>query len=176
MTVDQMIDDIIRREGGFVDHPADRGGPTKYGITLGTFRVWCSPNATPEDMNRMVDKEVAARIYRDAYYFQPGLNKLPPAIQPFVFDSAVNHGAPQAIKFVQEVCNMLGTANTPLALDGICGSQTAQAAAEAWADWDAVFLLELVLARAEFYATIIKRDRSQRVFLKGWLKRLREFM
>ena len=34
MTVDQMIDDILRREGGYVNHPADKGGPTKYGITL----------------------------------------------------------------------------------------------------------------------------------------------
>ncbi len=29
----QIIDAILRREGGFVDHPADRGGATKYGIT-----------------------------------------------------------------------------------------------------------------------------------------------
>ena len=30
----QIIDALIEREGGYVHNPADRGGPTKYGITL----------------------------------------------------------------------------------------------------------------------------------------------
>ena len=33
MTIDQLIDDVIAREGGYSDHPADRGGPTRWGIT-----------------------------------------------------------------------------------------------------------------------------------------------
>ena len=32
-SIEQMIDDVIRREGGYVDHPRDRGGPTNFGIT-----------------------------------------------------------------------------------------------------------------------------------------------
>ena len=33
MNIDQLIDDVIGREGGYSDHPADKGGPTKWGIT-----------------------------------------------------------------------------------------------------------------------------------------------
>ena len=33
MDVDELIDELIEREGGYVNHPADRGGPTKFGIT-----------------------------------------------------------------------------------------------------------------------------------------------
>lgn len=33
MDVDKLIDALIEREGGFVSHPKDRGGPTRYGIT-----------------------------------------------------------------------------------------------------------------------------------------------
>ena len=37
---DRIIDGLIVAEGGYVDHPADRGGPTKYGITRKTLAAW----------------------------------------------------------------------------------------------------------------------------------------
>ena len=36
--IDDLIDDLIAREGGFVDHPADKGGPTRWGITQAVAR------------------------------------------------------------------------------------------------------------------------------------------
>ena len=36
MTKDEIIDEIIQREAGYVNHPADRGGPTNWGITAKT--------------------------------------------------------------------------------------------------------------------------------------------
>ena len=33
MDIDSLIDGLIDREGGYVDHPADKGGPTCFGIT-----------------------------------------------------------------------------------------------------------------------------------------------
>ncbi|RMF69946.1 MAG: hypothetical protein D6740_08910, partial [Alphaproteobacteria bacterium] len=36
----RLLDRLIAREGGFVAHAADRGGPTKYGITLATLSAW----------------------------------------------------------------------------------------------------------------------------------------
>ena len=37
--VRQIAQDIVAREGGYVNDPADPGGPTKYGVTLGTLRA-----------------------------------------------------------------------------------------------------------------------------------------
>ena len=39
MDIDDLIDGVIDREGGFVDHPADRGGATNWGITQAVARA-----------------------------------------------------------------------------------------------------------------------------------------
>ncbi len=30
MTADQIIEGILGKEGGYVDHPSDKGGPTRW--------------------------------------------------------------------------------------------------------------------------------------------------
>jgi len=170
--VDRLIDDLIGREGGFVDHPADRGGPTKFGITQRTLSHYLGRAATVAELRRL-DREVAEEIYRKHYYTAPRIDTLPERVRPFVFDAAVNHGPPRAIRFVQQVCNQAGFGS--LDVDGICGPNTRRAAAEAdrvMGDW---FLAALVEERRNFYRTIVKADPSQEVFLDGWLNRIAEF-
>ena len=117
-SVEQMIDDVIRREGGYVDHPQDRGGPTKFGITQATLSRHLGRPASFEEVHRL-ERTVAAQIYRRDYYGLPQLDTLPDRIQPFMFDAAVNHGPGRAIRFVQQVCTDAGFG--PLAVDGACG-------------------------------------------------------
>lgn len=172
LSIDRMIEDVLRREGGFVDHPADRGGPTNFGITQETLSRHLGRDATAEDVRRLT-QDVAENIYRKDYYTAPGIDALPERVQPFVFDSAVNHGPRRAIRFVQQVCNAAGLGD--LAVDGICGPNTCRAAAEAdrvMGDW---FLAALVEERRNFYHAIVEADRSQEVFLNGWLNRIAEF-
>jgi lysozyme family protein len=181
-TIDTMIDDVIRREGGFVDHPADRGGPTKFGITQATLGRYCGRQVTAAEVAAL-SLDQARHIYRRDYYLGPRLDQLPTRIQPFVFDSAVNHGPAQAIRFVQRICSQAGfgapRAAGPdaggLTVDGICGPKTVRAAHDAdWAmkDW---LLAALIEERRCLYHAIVERDPSQSVFLDGWLARLREF-
>ena len=49
MDVDRMIDELIEREGDYVNHPADKGGPTRYGITEGVARAHGARIATSPD-------------------------------------------------------------------------------------------------------------------------------
>jgi lysozyme family protein len=172
VSVEALIEDVIRREGGFVDHPADRGGPTKFGITQAALSHELGRAATRADVEALTPDR-AKQIYGRDYYSGPRIDRLPADIQPFVFDSAVNHGPWRAIAFVQQVCNQAGFGQ--LAIDGLCGPNTIRAAHDAaWAmkDW---LLAALVEERRGFYQAIVAADPSQAVFLDGWLNRLAEF-
>lgn len=173
LTIEQMINDVLRREGDFVNNPADRGGPTKFGITQATLSRFLEKAATVEDV-RLLDIETARDIYELRYYRQPRIDKLPEYIQPFVFDCAVNHGPRRAIRFVQTVCNEAGFG--PLAVDGFMGPKTKAVADACYATMGEWMLLALIEERKMFYATIVANDESQRVFLKGWLARANSFL
>ncbi len=171
--IDEMINDVLQKEGGFVDNPADRGGPTNFGITQATLSRFLEKAATADEV-RNLDIDTARDIYQLRYYNQPRIDKLPPAIQPFVFDCAVNHGPRRAIRFVQSVCNEAGFG--PLASDGFMGPKTKAVADACYTAMQQWMLVALVQERKMFYTTIVMNDESQRQFLKGWLARANSFL
>ena len=171
--VNNMIDDILRREGGYVNHPADRGGPTKFGITLKTLSSFLGRAVSAGDVEAL-DETTAREIYQHDYYYGPKIDQLPPLIQAFVFDCAINHGARRAIKFVQKVCNQQGY--TPLLdEDGLMGTNTKVAAEKAAAEMGDSFLKALLEERRRFYQAIVREDPTQQIFLAGWMNRVKEF-
>lgn len=93
MTDEQILDAIIRREGGYVDDPVDRGRCTNMGITLQTLREWRGKPVSCEDVRTLPDAE-AREIYR-ARYLKP-FDGIDPAIKPQVVDIAVNSGVVSA--------------------------------------------------------------------------------
>jgi len=159
VTVDEMIDDILKHEGGYVNHPYDRGGPTNYGITQRTLNEWSGGGMDV----REISEEMARSIYKDQYYTKPKIDWLAPHIQPIVFDMSVNHGPVNAVKILQKSMN-----SDDVVVDGLIGVITAQ---------ESIYLSvsRLVNARIQFYADIVANDNSQAVFLKGWLNRARSF-
>lgn len=172
-SVREMIDNILRREGGYVDHPDDRGGATNYGITIGTLSRYLGRAALKSDV-RNLSEDVARDIYERNYFEGPRIHRLPEAIQPFIFDCAVNHGPRRAIKFVQSVVNQTGY-QPRLSEDGAMGPNTRKGAEWAQAQMGDLFLSALLEERRNFYHTIVATRPSQEVFLKGWLNRVKEF-
>ena len=172
-TIEQMIDDVLVREGGYVNHPADRGGATNFGITLATLSKYLGQAATLADIQSL-SLEVAREIYQRNFYFSPGLHTLPDTIQPFVFDSAVNHGPRTAIRFLQSVCNQAGY-QPVLSEDGAIGPNTRRGIAWAIEAMGDVFLQAIVEERKNFYLIIVAARPSQEVFLNGWMNRIKEF-
>ncbi len=170
--VDPLVEEVLAREGGFVDHPADRGGPTKFGITRATLSRHLGRSASLAEI-RGLTKEQAAAIYHRDYYLQPGINRLPARLRSFLFDAAVNHGPKRAIRFLQAVCQQAGFG--PLAEDGVCGPATEAVARRAEAAMGAWLLAALIEERRQFYHQIVRSDGTQKAFLNGWLNRLAAF-
>ena len=165
MTIDEMIADVIRREGSkYVNHPADRGGPTKFGVTQATLDRWLGP-AGPGNV-KAVTKLDAAVIYKSLYYLDPGIDRLPEPWQPLVFDWGVNSGPVTAIKALQKLCHDYGFSPGPI--DGIIGPKTIAAAGKILT----IPLRKYIDVRRQFYHGIVMRDPSQQVFLAGWLNRV----
>ncbi len=172
-SIDQMIDDILRREGGYVDDPVDRGGATNWGITIGTLSDWLGRSATKDEV-RNLPRETARDIYRQWYYIRPHINVLPPELQPQMFDMAVNHGPSGAVRILQSLVNDLDIPQ--IQVDGLIGHETRSAVGSLAArlGWERLNNA-LVDERKSFYRRIIRNDPSQKRFERGWLSRAEEF-
>lgn len=106
MDFNSAFDRVIGHEGGYVNNPKDPGGETNYGITLNVAR---SEGYTGN--MRDLTREQAKEIYRKAYWGKIKADQYPAAIAYQVFDTAVNHGVSQAIKFLQRAVGVLDDAN-----------------------------------------------------------------
>lgn len=171
MLIDKLLDDVIKSEGGFVNHSADHGGATKYGITQGVLSEWRGRMVSVVDVSCLRPDE-AKDIYRRNYYFDPKINLLPELVQPIVFDMAVNMGCKAAIKLAQQVFNKMGT---PILSDGSIGGKTIMSAKAACNVYGQEVVNAIVNARVHFYQGLAEKDPRQKVFLAGWLKRANSF-
>jgi lysozyme family protein len=170
--IKRLIKDLLELEGGYVNHPHDKGGPTKYGITLKTLIAYRGHDIDANDI-RWLSMSEAANIYTQNYYLAPGIDKLPELIQPVTFDMAVNMGPVAAIKLVQQVLYMLGS---PITVDGHLGPRSYQSAVIACNVNKADILRNICLARKEFYRDLVDKDPKQSVFLTGWINRANHFL
>lgn len=161
MSAQDIIDEIVRREGGYVDNPNDRGGPTNYGITQDTLSSWRGHPVTAEDVQALSEDE-ARNIYSARYYTGPNYDHLAEPLRSFMVDSAVQHGPGRASRWLQLA---LGVTT-----DGVIGPQTL--AAYDRADDPGRILLRVVKRRLKFYGDIIAGNETQRVFAAGWFRRV----
>jgi len=168
LRIDRILDDLLMREGEYVAHPADRGGPTKYGITAATLGEWrrLGRPADAADVRALTEEE-AREIYREMYYRRPGFDSIgDDALLNLVIDSAVHSGPSTVIRWLQ--------AAVGVAQDGVIGPMTRSLLARAD---DAPRVYRAVLAaRMRYIGAIIRRNRPQAVFAEGWLSRLAGFL
>lgn len=180
----QVFARILRVEGGFVDDAKDRGGATKFGISLRFAKAEGLVDANRDgfkdlDLNldgvidgfdiRQLTADIAEALYFQHFWKGPGFWTLPRPIDAALFDQAVNGGTTAAIRLLQRACSRCGV---PLKDDGVLGPKTRAGVAEAIRGGR---LLEVYRTEAaNRYAAIARADPTQKRFLNGWLARAKE--
>lgn len=174
MDIGQLIDDVISREGGYSNHPADRGGPTRWGVTEAVARA----HGYAGDM-RGFPRGDAVAIYRRLYWLRPGFGRVAdhaPAVAAELFDTGVNMGPAVAAGFLQRALNALnrGAADYPdVANDGAVGDATIAALAgfmeRRGPAGETVLLKAIEALQGERYLRLAERRPANEAFLYGWL-------
>jgi lysozyme family protein len=169
-----LIDAVIDREGGYVDHPADPGGATKWGITAAIARA----NGYAGDL-RLLGRARAAAIYRRGYWQRPCLDRVAeraPALAAELFDTGVNMGPPVACGFLQRALNTLnrGASDYPdIVFDGVIGPVTLVALdaflARRGRGGETVLLRAIEALQGERYLSLAERRPAAEAFLYVWL-------
>lgn len=182
-TIRQLAEDIVAREGGFVDDPDDPGGATNHGVTIHTMRrlgldLTRDGKVDVADV-RALTRAQAVDIFVDRYFTRPGLGDLPDILQPSVFDMQVNAGA-NAITILQKLLTAMGF---PCKADGALGPQTLAAAQAAAARAPDHLADAYGIARRNFYYALGDARPASRKFARrrdggkgGWITRAEEFI
>ena len=173
-TIDQLLEELIDREGGYSDHPADRGGPTRWGITQAVARA----HGYAGDM-RSFPVEKAKAIYRERYWQAPGFAAIAehaPGIAAEMFDTGVNMGTGTASAFLQRALNALnrnGRDFPDMAVDGRIGAVTIAALRaflrERGKAGEAVLLKAIEALQGERYISLAESRPANEAFLYGWI-------
>ena len=178
-----ILPQLKAREGGarYTNHPSDRGGPTKYGITaakLGEYRR-LGRAATPQEVQALTEAE-ADELYTSDFWTGPGYDKVAAVserIAEELLDTGVNMGVGIPGRWLQRALNTLnrqGSDYADIPVDNAIGLRTTEAlrslirvrgraAAE-----DAVLkiLNGLQVAR---YVEITENRQKNEDFMLGWL-------
>ncbi len=98
--IEDIITDVLKAEGWdtYTNDPADRGGPTKWGITLKAWSEYRGRDCTAADVQAITEAQ-ARDFYEKLYVIGPKFNQLPPMLVPLVVDCGVNHGVRAASKW-----------------------------------------------------------------------------
>ena len=160
--IEEMIDDILKREGSaYTDHPKDRGGPTRYGVTQATLAEYRGRAVTPLEVAALNEAEARA-IYRKRYIADPGFAQIvSDDLRTVLVDFGVNSGPSAAIRALQRCLGV--------AVDGVLGPKTAEAAN---ARIGKSLAVAVCAARIRFLGRLITDDPAQATFAAGWMNRV----
>lgn len=180
----KIAEEIVAREGGYVNDPDDPGGPTKFGVTLQTLRdiPWgdLDRDGDIDEFDvQALDRDHAVEIFLERYFYGPRIDELPEVLQDTVFDMQVNAGA-NAVRILQRLLVEMGET---VFIDGALGPQTIGAAHRAAAKAPDHIRDAYGIARRDYYFSIADRRPASRKYARrrdggkgGWIRRAEDFI
>jgi lysozyme family protein len=182
-SVHQIAQEIVAREGGFVNDPDDPGGATQHGVTIHTLRRLGldldGDGGIDADDVRRVTPELAADLFLEHYYRRPRIDQLPEMLRASVFDMSVNAGS-HAIRILQRLLNRMGAR---LMVDGVIGPRTLAAAEAAAREAPDHIADAYGIARRNYYYALADSRPASRKYARrqdggkgGWIRRAEVFI
>lgn len=167
-TIEQLVPIILKCEGGESNHPSDKGGLTYKGITYTTYVYYRKmkglPKPSANDLKHISNQEwmdVLRVLYWNRWKADSIGNQ---SIANLLVDWVWTSGD-LGVKYPQQVLGVVA--------DGFVGLQTLTAVNEYTNQAD--LFNKLWIRRKQHFESIVERDSSQTVFLKGWINRLNDF-
>ncbi len=182
-TVRDIAEEIVAREGGYVNDPDDPGGATNFGVTIHTMRR-LGLDLTGDGRVSVADVKALSRrqavdIFIRHYFGRPRIAEMPKAVQPSLFDMYVNAGG-NAVKILQRLLREMGF---EVSVDGVIGPQSIGAAREAAQPDPMAFRDAYGVARRNYYFRLADGRPASRKYARtraggkgGWIKRAEEFL
>lgn len=172
-TLKAIIADIIKSEGGYVNHKSDKGGETNMGITDISYKEYCKRQGSYAKSVEHLTEEDALNFYIDRFY-RSNINLLAEELWHLMFDMQVMSGRWAARVLQRTMRDHFGCKN--LVLDGYIGKVTADSVNNAVKMYGAEKVIDIVtIGRLHFYKDIVYLNNSQEVFLRGWNNRACKF-
>jgi lysozyme family protein len=154
MTFYDALAFVLRHEGGYVNHPGDKGGETNYGVTRKTARAHGYRGSM-----KYIPMEVVRTVYREGFWDKCRCEELPRhPLRLVVFDAAVHAGPGRAIRWAQSAVGA--------EVDGVIGPRTLHAI-HAAPDKDRL-ALAMIQARLDF----LRGLSNWWIFKNGWSDRI----
>lgn len=97
---EKCLNEVLKHEGGYVDHPSDPGGATNRGVTKKAWEDYVGHEVTKDDIKALTVEQVTP-FYRKRYWNVCKCDWLNAGLDYVVFDIAVNSGTGRAAKFLQ---------------------------------------------------------------------------
>lgn len=142
------LQQILKWEGGFVNHPSDPGGATNQGIIQKTYNSYRDRVGLPIQSVEYISQNEVNTIYYEDFWLGTGSDKLTSKLAIVHFDASVNHGPGNSSWMLPQ--------------------------AEQGGGNDSTIASRYLNIREQFYYDIVASNPSQNVFLKGWLNRIND--
>ena len=158
----KAVGKLLQAEGGYVKDPLDRGGETFKGISRRYFPKWEGwPIVDTNHFDPRLD-EMVEQFYKQYFWDILQLDTVhSDFVATMLLLSSVNIGTRATIKKVQRILKV--------PVDGIIGVVTLSHLNRCDEE---TFVYQFLLELIDLYAHIVRKDKTQRRFLGGWVNRV----